>query len=285
MTTEFEAATGRYFTTSIAGDRYRIYFEEAGSGPALLLQHTAGSDGRQWRHLLEDSSITDFFRVIAYDLPQHGKSLPALGSDWWRTPFRLTTEFFLDAVVSIADALELGTDTVYMGCSMGGHLAGDIALHRPDRFRAVIGIEGGVSTRGSDDSVRHMDHPRVTNAFKASVMYGLTAPMSPEHDRREATWGYLLAAPATHRGDMVYYVGEHDLTETARLIDTGRIGVHLMSGEYDWSVTPENTRELARLIPGSTLTEMQGIGHFPMIENYPLFRSYLEPILAGLRSS
>ena len=38
---------------------HRIYYEEAGSGIPVLLQHTAGSHGTQWRHLLENPAITD----------------------------------------------------------------------------------------------------------------------------------------------------------------------------------------------------------------------------------
>ena len=47
-------AVGRYVHLDIDGLDYRVYFEEAGEGIPLLLQHTAGADGRQWRHLLED---------------------------------------------------------------------------------------------------------------------------------------------------------------------------------------------------------------------------------------
>jgi pimeloyl-ACP methyl ester carboxylesterase len=39
------------------------------------------------------------------------------------------------------------------------------------------------------------------------------------------------------------------------------------------------TREVAAAIPGSRVTIMEGIGHFPMIENYPLFRQFLLPEL------
>ena len=68
--------TGRYLYLDLKGIEHRVYFEEAGQGIPVLLQHTAGSDGRQWRHLLEDSELTSRFRFIAYDLPYHGRSVP-----------------------------------------------------------------------------------------------------------------------------------------------------------------------------------------------------------------
>ncbi len=46
----FDSATGRYVYVTVGGVEYRVYFESAGEGIPLLLQHTAGADGRQWRH-------------------------------------------------------------------------------------------------------------------------------------------------------------------------------------------------------------------------------------------
>ena len=76
MSVAFEPIIGRYFTLKLGDDSYRIYMEEAGQGIPLLCLHTAGSDGRQFRHILCDQDITSRFRVIAFDLPWHGKSNP-----------------------------------------------------------------------------------------------------------------------------------------------------------------------------------------------------------------
>ena len=96
----FDSAVGRYAYLTVGGVQYRVYFEEAGSGIPLLLQHTAGSDGRQFRHLLEDPELQCRFRMIAYDLPWHGKSNPPSGRSWWSEPYRLTREFLLAFVFS-----------------------------------------------------------------------------------------------------------------------------------------------------------------------------------------
>ncbi|MXZ33096.1 MAG: hypothetical protein F4Z20_07095, partial [Gammaproteobacteria bacterium] len=41
----FDAPVGRYVHLDLGGHDYRIYFEEAGQGIPLLLQHTAGANG------------------------------------------------------------------------------------------------------------------------------------------------------------------------------------------------------------------------------------------------
>ena len=62
----FEPITGRYVRLTLEDRSHRIFFEEAGptSGIPLVCLHTAGSDSRQYRHILNDTAITDRFRVI-----------------------------------------------------------------------------------------------------------------------------------------------------------------------------------------------------------------------------
>ena len=277
----FDRTTGRYIHLEIDGTDYRVYFEEAGAGIPLLLQHTAGADGRQWRHLLEDAEVGRYFRLIAYDLPYHGKSIPPTGREWWRQEYRLTKDFLMQVPVTLAR--ELGLERpVYMGSSIGGHLAGDLALHYPDHFRAVIGLEAAAHTPGG-----HLDifyHPRISNDFKASAMYGLMSPTSPEALRRETAWVYSQGAPPVFKGDLYYFSIDHDLRETARRIDTRRVAVYLLTGEYDWAETPEMSRALAAEIPGASYRTMERLGHFPMSEDPGRFLEYLRPILAEIRA-
>jgi pimeloyl-ACP methyl ester carboxylesterase len=72
-----------------------------------------------------------------------------------------------------------------------------------------------------------------------------------------------------------YYSLDWDGRQDIARIDTWVCRVSLLTGEYDYSCTPEMTLAVADAIRGSRVTVMKGIGHFPMIENYPLFREYL----------
>ena len=90
MSVNFEPIVGRYVRTEIGGRPHRLYFEEAGEGITLVCLHTEGADARQWRHLLNDPEVTQYFRVPAFDMPWHGKSNPPDG--WHREEYKLTTE-------------------------------------------------------------------------------------------------------------------------------------------------------------------------------------------------
>jgi len=283
-TLRFDAAVGRYIHIELHGDDYRLYFEEAGEGIPILLQHTAGSDGSQWRHLLECREITDHFRLIAYDLPYHGKSLPPTTKPWWSEEYRLTGEFLRSVPVALCEALNLDRP-VFMGCSIGGLLALDLALHHADIFRAVISLEGALKIEeGRPDDYPELWHPQVSDDFKGRSMDALMSPMSPTPYRKETAYVYASSWPPAFRGDLYYYMVDFDMRESAARINTEQIGVHILSGEYDYSATPELGRAAHDAIAGSTWTEMAGLGHFPMSENPVEFIKFLLPVLRRLRS-
>ena len=179
--------TGRYVYLDVDGVEYRVYYEESGEGIPILCQHTAGNDGRQYRHLLEDADITSSYRVIAYDLPYHGKSLPPASEKWWKQEHKLTEGFFKQFVLALKDALEL-EKPVFMGCSMGGHLAVDLALNYPEHFRACIALEGALESHDIQGVMPWWRHPRLSNDSKPSLMYTLMAPQSPEANKNETIW-------------------------------------------------------------------------------------------------
>lgn len=279
----FDSAVGRYIHLDIAGQDYRVYFEEAGSGIPMLLQHTAGCHGTQWRHLLECEAVTDRFRLIAYDLPYHGKSLPPVGPEWWSNEYKLTGEFLRAVPVSLAHALKLDRP-VFMGCSVGGLLALDLALRHADLFSAVISLEGALKIETDIATLNALWHPKVSNEYKARLMNALMSPTSPEAYRKETSQVYASGWPPAFLGDLYYYLVDFDLRETARTIDTSKVGVHILSGEYDASGTMEHGRAAHEAIRGSTWTVMNDVGHFPMSENPDAFIGYLLPVLARIEN-
>lgn len=282
MPARMDNAVGRYVYVEVDDVEYRVFFEEAGSGIPLLTQHTAGCDGRQYRHLLEDQEITDDFRVITYDLPYHGRSLPPASVRWWEEEYILTQDFFMKFVVALSGALDCERP-VYMGSSMGGNLAADLALHYPERFRAVIGLEAGLYTPGY--MIDYWFHPEIGNESKPACMYALTAPTAPEVGRRETVWVYSQGAPPVFKGDLNYYSVEHDIRETAKDIDTSQVAVYIMNGEYDFATSFAEAKELANQIPGAKAVEMTGVGHFPMSEDPEQFFGFLKPVLREIRDA
>jgi pimeloyl-ACP methyl ester carboxylesterase len=280
----FEATKGRYVYLTVEGIEYRVYFEESGVGIPLVCQHTAGSDGQQWRQFLVDPDITTTYRVIVPDLPYHGKSLPPESLDWWAREYRLTKAFFIAFHLEFNRALGLERP-VFIGSSMGGSIATDLALECPDEYRAVIALEEGLrSGKATDEDIihswRYYRHPRVNGGERAAAtMYCLSGPMSPKRYRHEVSWGYSQGAPGVFAGDLYYRHIDHDLRETAHLIDTSRCAVYIMNGEYDPGTGIKEGEELAAKIDGATFIPLPGLGHFPMTENFAAMKPLLMPVL------
>ncbi|MBM3649059.1 MAG: alpha/beta hydrolase [Alphaproteobacteria bacterium] len=276
-----EPVIGRYLRLDFKGLPHRLYFEEAGQGIPLLCLHTAGADGRQYRALLNDAAITDRFRVIAFDLPWHGKSSPPPGYE--RQAYQLTTDLYVDIVMAVAGALKLERPVV-IGCSIGGRAVLHLALRHGRRFRAAIGLQSAThADPGADPRLRDLGllyRPDVHGQEAAAgTVACLIAPSSPNADRWETLWHYMQGGPSIFMGDLHYYFDDGDLRSTDLGGLDGKCPLYLLTGEYDLSARPELTAALARATGARHFEVMKGMGHFPMSESPAEFRRYLLPVL------
>ena len=275
---KIEPIAGRY--AHING--CRMYFEEAGKGIPLVCLHTAGSDGRQYRAVLNDSSITKSYRVIAFDMPWHGKSSPPPG--WEKEDYRLTTGAYTGMIIEFIREMGLERPVV-MGCSIGGRIVLDLALKHARELRALIGLQSGAFVERYYDAA-WLDHPEVHGGRACgAVAYGLMSPLSPEQERWETVWHYMQGGPGVFTGDLHFYQVEGDIRSRIGAIDTSICPLYLLTGEYDYSASPRDTEAVAARVKGAKMTVMKGLGHFPMSENPEAFLGYLRPVLEEIRGA
>ncbi len=274
-----EPVVGRYLNLDLGGRPHRLYVEEAGEGIPLLCLHTAGSDSRQYRAVMNDAGITDKFRVIAFDMPWHGKSSPPAG--WHTYEYTLTSQEYIDMILTVCDALSLDRPVV-MGCSIGGRIVLNLALDYPERFRALIGLQSGAHAEPYYD-LQWLHRPDVHGGeICAAMISGLIGPSAPQIDRWETQWHYAQGGPGVFRGDLYFYTVDGDVRDRLSAIDTRRCPLYLLTGEYDYSCTPDDTRAIAQSVEGARVTIMKGMGHFPMSEDPEAFLSYLRPVLSEI---
>ncbi len=277
----YDAIVGRYAAVECEGRRYRVYVEEAGQGIPLLCLHTAGSDTRQFRGVLNDPAVTRDYRVIAFDLPWHGKSSPPEG--WQNEEYQLTTSFYTAIIRAVARTLALDRPVV-MGCSIGGRIVLNLAVEHAREFRAIIGLQSSAYVEPYYDT-SWLHRPDVHGGeVSAGYVSGLMAPMSPAAERWETLWHYMQSGPGVFKGDLHFYKFEGDIRERIGRIDTSVAPLYLLTGEYDYSASPAHTQEAADRIPGAKVVIMKELGHFPMSENPELFLSCLRPVLDEIRA-
>ncbi len=280
MTSYIEPMVGRYVHVDIDGTPHRIYFEEAGSGIPLVCLHTAGSDGRQWRYLLADEEFTKSFRIIAFDMPWHGKSNPP--ATWDGSEYQLTTARYTQTIRSFCAALDLDKPVV-MGCSIGGRIVLNLAIDHAAEFRALIGLEAADFQTPWYDTA-WLNRPDVHGGeVCAALVSGLVAPQSPAAARMETLWAYRQSGPGVFKGDLYFYRVDGDLRGRTNGIDTSKCPLYLLTGEYDFSCMPEDTLRTASGIKGADVTIMEQLGHFPMSETPLQFRRYIAPVLKRIQ--
>jgi pimeloyl-ACP methyl ester carboxylesterase len=281
-----DTAIGRYVWVNVDGIDYRLFYEEAGTGEtALLLQHTAGADGRQWRHQLADPEFQKRFRVIAYDLPFHGRSLPPTTETWWSHPYKPNKVWMMKVVVALADALGLD-QPLFMGCSVGGQLALDLAAHYGSRFGGFVSLNGTLDnpmpsvSRLAEWNELCRDN-RYSSELYSVGCFNVTLPGAPEAFRRELYWLYRSNAPGVYAGDNDYFATGHDLKIDGHLIDPERVPIYLLAGEYDPVATniEHGGPAVVERIPGIVYKEMKGLSHFAPTDDPLAFRSAILPIL------
>jgi len=81
------------------------------------------------------------------------------------------------------------------------------------------------------------------------------------------------------QGRPVFLRVDGDLRGRVEKIDTKVCPLYLLTGEYDFSCTPEDSKRTAAAIAGAGVTIMEQLGHFPMNENPEQFRRSIAPVL------
>lgn len=276
-----EPITGRYLTVTVAGAPRRIYFEEAGQGTTVLCLHTAGADTRQWRHLMNDAEVTKRHRLVAFDMPWHGKSLPPEGFE--TEEYLLSTELYIETVLAVADGLGLERPLL-AGCSMGGRIALQLAALHADRFAGFIAIEASDFQPAWYD-IDWFHRPDAHGGeMGAALVSANISPYAPKAERWNTLWMFMSSGPGVFRGDLAFYTRDDSLIGRLSRIDTARTPVHILVGAYDLTCTLEDARRTAAAIPGATVTVMDELGHFPMSEHPEGFRPYFVDALERMRT-
>ncbi|HKN63802.1 MAG TPA: alpha/beta hydrolase [Gaiellaceae bacterium] len=114
----------------------RLWYDEAGSGPAVLLLHGGLGDSGLWEPVVP--LLAQRFRTIRTDLRFFGRSTgPAAPWSWE------------EDVVGVLD--ELGVErAALVGLSLGGRVAFEVALAHPDRLWALAGVAPGLGGHEGD---------------------------------------------------------------------------------------------------------------------------------------
>jgi pimeloyl-ACP methyl ester carboxylesterase len=155
----------------------RLWYDEAGSGPAVLLLHGGLGDSGLWEPVVP--FLAEQFRTVRTDLRFYGRSTGPNAPWSWQ-----------DDAIGVLDELAIERAAL-VGLSLGGKLALDIALAYPDRLWAVVGVAPGLE--GHDNGAYTEEHEARFEAAedKAEAMmeidFEVWAPLGAD-DRIRQLW-------------------------------------------------------------------------------------------------
>jgi 3-oxoadipate enol-lactonase len=256
-----------------------LYYEVHGDGEPLLLVQGLAIDHFGW--LAQVPEWSKHYKVVSFDNRDIGQSSYAEG------PYELTD--MAQDTLALADGL--GLDTFHLlGLSMGGAIAQHIALTAPERVRTLtLCVTWGGSgywgelygellgtafsrltpEEGADNfmllvlSEEFFQNREAVQAFRAAVL------ANPFPQRAE---GFARQAAASGRHETRDRLGELQMP------------VHVIGAAHDRLVPVWKSEELARLMPDSKLTILDGAPHGVNWERAEDFNQTVLPFLAATPS-
>ncbi len=247
------------------------YLHAGERGQAVLLLHGWAAFKELWWSTLQ--ALAPNYRAFALDLPGHGSS--PLGVHRSIADLARTVEYFC-----AAHRLER---IVLVGHSMGGAVAAEVALQRPDLVERLVLVDAAIDAHRMPTYIRaylwdDVGWSALRFSQTLSQRFSPVGAMVPNlHGggwlrpwlRRSA---YVAKCdPAGLRHLLHSLINQHAGERLANLA----MPTLVVSGQFDALVPLEHSRRTARLIPGARFVVIPGALHNPMDERPAAFEREL----------
>lgn len=245
-------------------------YELVGAGDPVVLVHGLGSSARDWEFQLP--ALADHYRVLTYDVRGHGASSKPRG------PYSVTQ--FASDLALLLERLEHRPAHV-VGISMGGMIAFQLAVDRPDLVRSLVIVNSGPALVPSNPA----EHLAVWSRIAIAKLRGPTA------------MGAVLAPrlfPSPNQGRLrrqfierwaendkdAYYAALRAIIGWSVLDRVREIPCPVLVVAADHDYTPVSAKEAyLPLIPGATLKVIPDARHATPIERPEAFNTVLREFL------
>jgi pimeloyl-ACP methyl ester carboxylesterase len=254
-----------------AGD-IRIVYELRGEGPPLLLVHGLGYARWGWEPVVD--GLAERFHVCLFDNRGIGESDVPDG------PY--TARAMAEDVAAVLDAAGFERAHV-VGTSLGGMVAQELALARPERVEALVLACTTPGLRGfpmPEQTVRLLTSAAslpLEEALRRFVENALAPDADPALVERIVE--RRLANPFDMAGWQAQAAAGLTFDALDRLPEI-RARTLLLHGTQDLVVDHRNSELLAERIPGARLELFEGCGHLFMWEQPERFVSSVADFLA-----
>jgi 3-oxoadipate enol-lactonase len=253
-----------------------LFYEEAGSGPPLILIHGFPLSGSIWSAQL--SGLAGRLRVIAPDLRGFGRSTPS--------DIPCSMDLYADDTILLMDHLGIETAAI-CGMSMGGYVLLNLLERYPERVNAACFM---VTKAGADDTegrarrtalaeeIVKSGSKAAADAFSRILFAPDTAARSPEMVAQ--VHGIMLeASPA---GLVSGLLAMRERSDYSKRLAAIRVRSLIIGAEEDLAIPAQESKNLAEGLHDATLCMIPKAGHMIMLEQPEAvnraFMEFLAPV-------
>jgi pimeloyl-ACP methyl ester carboxylesterase len=275
-------------TNEIELHGHRVAFRQAGEGELIVLIHGITGRSEQWepaiKHLASDHE------VLAPDLLGHGESAKPRGD--------YSLGAYASGVRDIMVALGHESATI-VGHSLGGGIAMQFAYQFPERCeRLVLVSSGGLGREvhpmlrastlpGSEFVMPVLLHPKLIEAGEAVGRLLGVLRLQAGTDLAEVAQGFASLGDAEARSAFIQTMravldpGGQRVSALDRLYLAESVPSLIVWGANDPIIPVAHGRAAHEAMPGSRLELLDGVGHFPQLEQPHEFATLLAEFVAA----
>lgn len=241
------------------------HFSILGSGPTVLMLHGIGGGHLSFAPQLEGFAAAGF-RAVAWDMPGYGFSAPV-------EPFNF--KGLAARCVALIEALQCPSLSL-LGHSMGGMVAQEVALRRPDLVNRLIlcgtsasfarRTDGTQAAEWADRFIAQRTAPltqgRSMEDLAGELVPAMVGSQAQPEGVRMAVHCLSQVPAATYRRAVecvATFDRQNALSELA-------MPTLLVGGSEDRVARPESMRAMARVMPRARYEQLEGAGHLMHLE-------------------
>jgi 3-oxoadipate enol-lactonase len=245
-------------------------YELTGAGDPVVLVHGLGSSGRDWE--LQVPALADRYRVLTYDVRGHGSTSKPRG------PYSVA-QFAKDLALLLEELEHRPAHVV--GISMGGMIAFQLVLDRPDLVRSLAIVNSGPALvpRTLAEHLAVWTRIAIAKLRGPAAMGGVLAPhLFPTPDQ-EALRLEFVRRWANNDKDAYYAALRAIVGWSVRERISGiRCPTLVIAADHDY--TPVSAKEAyLPLIPGAMLKVVADSRHATPMERPQAFNALLREFL------
>ena len=239
---------------------HKISFSDSGEGKVIVLLHGFLESKEIWEAYIQ--TLSKKYRVIAIDLPGHGKS-----DIFYKTN---SMEMMAKAVKHVIDVLEI-KKCVIAGHSMGGYVTLAFAELFPKQLKGIALIN---SSTFADSTEKKKDRLRVVELIKndrlnyiSELINKLFAPENLKKFKLEGEGLKRIARNTRKNGAIAALLGMRERPARTALLQQIKVPFFFVFGMKDTIVSFEKNLPVAMLPKKNNICISEHSGHLSFIED------------------